>query len=194
MLIDLRYHIITVVIIFITLGIGILIGSTMVGNDLIIEQQQSLINNLEQNLTDLRNKNTTFKTRIQELEAKLATNLEFQETILPLVVQEQLAEQRLLLLLGDNINPNLRQKVEKILELADIDQLKIISDRRELNQEFQKILLLGQVEESLVEKLEQNQQIIQVDKEELQSSSDLIKLVFQLTPQDLNQVRSVDFE
>ncbi len=53
-MIDIRYHVATLVAIFIALGVGILIGSTLVGGDVMIEQQKKMISQLEAQFDDLR--------------------------------------------------------------------------------------------------------------------------------------------
>jgi hypothetical protein len=51
---DVRYHVATLVAIFIALGVGILIGSTLVGGDVMVEQQKKIISQLEAQFDDLR--------------------------------------------------------------------------------------------------------------------------------------------
>lgn len=51
---DIRYHVATLVAIFIALGVGILIGSTLVGGDVMVEQQKKIISQLEAQFDDLR--------------------------------------------------------------------------------------------------------------------------------------------
>ena len=53
-MIDIRYHVATLVAIFIALGVGILIGSTLVGGDVMIEQQKKMISQLESQFDVLR--------------------------------------------------------------------------------------------------------------------------------------------
>ena len=53
-MIDLRYHIATIVALFLALAAGILIGSTIVGDDLLVEQQKKSIDRLEEQFLSLR--------------------------------------------------------------------------------------------------------------------------------------------
>jgi len=53
-MIDLRYHIVSIVGIFLALGLGILIGSSIVSDDLMVAQQQKIIDRLEQQFSTLR--------------------------------------------------------------------------------------------------------------------------------------------
>ncbi|MGE5405060.1 MAG: copper transporter [Candidatus Saccharibacteria bacterium] len=58
-MIDIRYHVATLVAIFLALGIGIIIGSTVVGSNVLADQQQKLIGQLESQFGDLRERMDT---------------------------------------------------------------------------------------------------------------------------------------
>ena len=53
-MIDLRYHIVSIVAVFLALGMGILIGSSIVSDDLMVTQQQKIIDRLEEQFSTLR--------------------------------------------------------------------------------------------------------------------------------------------
>ena len=151
MLVDLRYHVITIVIIFVTLAIGILIGSSMVGNDLIVNEQKHLISNLEEDFKSLRTKNKEFSKEVNYLETRLADNINFQKMIMPLVVKEQLKDQSLLVVVGNNVDSELKNKIIKTLKLADVQGLEVIEDLTTIGEksDFTKVLLLGDLDEGL---------------------------------------------
>jgi len=58
MIIDLRYHIVSLVAVFLALGIGILVGSTVLGGDTLVKQQEELAGRLEQHLEACGGKTT----------------------------------------------------------------------------------------------------------------------------------------
>ena len=58
-MIDLKYHIVSIVAIFLALGMGILIGSTIVSNDVMVVQQRKIIDSLEEQFTSLREQEST---------------------------------------------------------------------------------------------------------------------------------------
>ncbi|WP_408954633.1 copper transporter [Natroniella sp. ANB-PHB2] len=192
MLLDLRYHIITIVIIFTTLAIGILIGSTMVGNELIFQEQNNLISKLEEEFLSIRMKNQRFKEEVENLEGKLNDNLEFQEMILPLVVQGQLEGERILVTGISNISQEMEEKLIRTLQLADIKQVKILQDQNDYSADFDSILYLDREKEFDVAETKGKQ--VRVDSEQLQSVSDLIEVVFQISSKDLENLRGVGFE
>ncbi|HAG08782.1 MAG TPA: copper transporter, partial [Desulfotomaculum sp.] len=68
MIINLRYHIASLVATFLALGIGILIGSIMLGNDTLVKQQQQLTRKLELQIEELRKKNEAVQAIMNNLE------------------------------------------------------------------------------------------------------------------------------
>jgi len=182
MVMDFKYHTITVIVIFISLAIGILIGSSMVGDELIIQKQQKLISNLEGDFTSLRRENVEFSSEIKGLKLRLEENKEFQKMILPVVVNNQLQNKNILLVVGDNISKELKQKVVKILELADVSSLKISNHKMEAG-DFDRLVFLGERNNEF--NAEYTEQIINVKPEELQLTSSLIRFVLQLAAKDL---------
>lgn len=194
MVMDLKYHIITIMTVFISLGIGILIGSTMGGNELVIKQQQQLINDLEHKLTNLKTKNNNFKQQVNKLEGKLARNEEFQEMILPLVVRDQLKDTQLLLVTGKNINQELKQLAVKIFQLSGVKKIKIVDNKFAAKDKFNKVVFLGEINQELKHKYEKKEQTAAIKSKQLSNVSALVKVVFELASKDLKQMRSVDFE
>ncbi|MGE5422784.1 MAG: copper transporter [Ignavibacteriales bacterium] len=53
-MIDIRYHIATLVAVFLALAVGILIGSTFIDSDMLVDQQKKMISQLESQFTELR--------------------------------------------------------------------------------------------------------------------------------------------
>ncbi|MCK8817533.1 copper transporter [Natroniella sulfidigena] len=194
MLLDLRYHIITIVIIFITLAIGILIGSTMVGNESIVQEQNNLISKLEEEFLSIRTKNQKFKQEVESLEDKLDNNLEFQEMILPLVVQGQLEGERILVAGTNNLSQKMEEKLIQTLQLADIKQVEILQNEIDQSIDFDSILYLDRELKEEFDLAEFNGKQVLVDSRDLESVSDLIKMVFQISSKELESLRGVNFE
>lgn len=70
-MIDFRYHIASIVAVFLALGLGVLIGSTIVGDNLLVDQQKKMIDRLEDQFYVLR-----------EREAELVNNNEYKDQII----------------------------------------------------------------------------------------------------------------
>jgi hypothetical protein len=120
MVIDLRYQIVTTVIIFLTLGIGILIGSSMVGQEGMIKEQKRLISYLEEDFSQLRKNNHRFQQRVQTLEKKLEKNNEFQKKIFPLVIKDRIEGSKVLIVYSGRNSDEVNEKVIKLNEILKI--------------------------------------------------------------------------
>jgi hypothetical protein len=89
-MIDLKYHIVSLVGIFLALGLGVLIGSTMVTDDVMVAQQQKMIDRLEEQFSALRDKENTLVAENQSA-AKVNANYEnFSQIMLPSIVSGSL--------------------------------------------------------------------------------------------------------
>ena len=98
MIIDYKYHIASLVAVFLALGIGIIIGSTMLGNDALIEYQKQVTNRLETQLQSLRETNVSIQAKASALEIDSGTHKQFEKTVLPALVTKRLEGQKFALL------------------------------------------------------------------------------------------------
>jgi len=90
LIIDLKYHIASLVAVFLALGIGIFIGTTMIGSDVILKQQERLVMSLQEKFDSLREENQKAAETIAELEAERALQEEFNRLVFPVLVQGKL--------------------------------------------------------------------------------------------------------
>ncbi|KUK40462.1 MAG: hypothetical protein XD69_1489, partial [Clostridia bacterium 62_21] len=90
MIIDLRYHIVSLVAVFLALGIGILVGSTVLGGDTLVKQQEELASRLEQHLEGLRRENDALRAELNRAEAEQQRFNDFAREVLPLLVADRL--------------------------------------------------------------------------------------------------------
>ena len=97
-MVDLRYHITSLVAVFLALGIGMIIGSTVVGSEGLVMEQQVLIDRLEDDFYRLRQQNSDYKEKVAQLENINLDYHLFMENIYPLVVKDKLKEQQLLVI------------------------------------------------------------------------------------------------
>lgn len=95
MIIDYRYHIASLVAVFIALGIGILVGSAVLGNDVIVERQKQLADRLEVQLEELREKNEAVQARANHLEIDNNIQKQFEKQVIPPLVAGKLNGKRL---------------------------------------------------------------------------------------------------
>lgn len=101
-MIDLKYHIVSIVAVFLALGMGILIGSTIVSNDVMVTQQQKIIDSLEEQFSSLREHESTLMAEDVK-KSKMITNYEnFAQGILGPVVAGQLQGRNLAVIVSGN--------------------------------------------------------------------------------------------
>lgn len=90
MIIDIKYHIASLVAVFLALALGILIGTTMLGNETIVENQRQLTDRMEAQLESLRQNNETIQARADSLEMENNLQKEFERNVLPVLVAGRL--------------------------------------------------------------------------------------------------------
>ena len=90
MIIDYKYHIASLVAVFLALGIGILIGSTMLGNDTLIEYQKQVTDRLENQLQSMRETNESIQAKASALEVDSGIHKQFEKEVLPVLVTGRL--------------------------------------------------------------------------------------------------------
>lgn len=91
-MIDLKYHITSIVAIFLALGLGILIGSSIVGDNLLVDQQKKMIDRLEEQFYVLRDREDKLEAE-NEYKTNLISNYEnYSQTVLPILVDGRLEE------------------------------------------------------------------------------------------------------
>src|SRR5690554_3625880 len=101
-MIDLRYHIATVVALFLALGIGIFIGSTFISDNIFLREQEQLITLLEQDFENLRSENRYLRASIDELQDNINEYNNLGEEIFPVLSQQRLDGKKIGLI---SINP-----------------------------------------------------------------------------------------
>mgnify|MGYP000675221537 CR=1 FL=1 len=116
MIIDLRYHIVSLVAVFLALGIGILVGSTVLGGETLVKQQQELASRLEQHLEGLRRENDALRAELGRAEKEKQIFNEFADEVLPLLVADKLKGRRIAVI--ETAPYDTRQDVKPILERA----------------------------------------------------------------------------
>ncbi|MBE0467833.1 MAG: copper transporter [Candidatus Desulforudis sp.] len=86
MIIDIRYHIASLVAVFLALGIGILVGSSILGVDTLASQQEQIAERLENHLNELREENRMVRAEVTALEAEIDLQSQFLKDVLPFLV------------------------------------------------------------------------------------------------------------
>ncbi len=101
-MIDLKYHIASIVAVFLALGLGVLIGSTIVGDDLLIEQQKKLLDRLEEQFTVIKDREAKLVLDNEYKDEIIGNYENYSQTLLPLLVKERLVDDNLAIVVTGN--------------------------------------------------------------------------------------------
>src|SRR5690554_6549227 len=86
MIIDLRHHIFSLAAVFLALGLGIAVGSSLPGADTLLREQEKVIAQLEEDFEQLRAERRAAEEIVKKRERELEVLQEFNRQILPLLV------------------------------------------------------------------------------------------------------------
>ncbi len=128
MIIDLKYHIATLVAVFLALGLGIFIGNTLLGSDAVLEQQQQIADSLERQLEEIRAENKIIEDRANRLELECGAQKTFAREVFPLLVNERIMGKNLAI-----IETNPYGFPEGLAETLRVAGAKVVSSTTILN-------------------------------------------------------------
>jgi len=103
---DMRAYVVSLIAVFLALAIGILLGTVVVDKGVLVEQQKSLLQNIQAQITELRQRNN-------ELREQAKRSDEFATRVYSDVIANRLAGKNILLI----VTPGASAKVKK--ELTD---------------------------------------------------------------------------
>ncbi|QXM06081.1 copper transporter [Crassaminicella indica] len=98
MVINLKYYVITIVAIFLAIGIGIFIGIMLDGQDLIVEQQKEIVAQLESKFDEFKIKQDSLQEKIDLLTLEKNKSEKFINTIYPELVKDKLKDLNVIVL------------------------------------------------------------------------------------------------
>lgn len=90
-MIDLRTHLISLIAVFIALGLGMVIGVDLIGGKGIVTQERALVQRLEADFSQLRSQNTSLSETIKAKDALLSVEAAYGAQSLPVIVTNRLA-------------------------------------------------------------------------------------------------------
>lgn len=91
-MLNLKYHIVSLVAVFCALGIGIFVGSNLVGDDILVEQQKQVVTKLEQEFKSLREQNKTTEDELAVFKEATDDYRLFCEQTFPLLITDKLRQ------------------------------------------------------------------------------------------------------
>ncbi|MDQ4096125.1 MAG: copper transporter [Actinomycetota bacterium] len=111
LLIDFRFFIIAIVAVFLSLGLGIVLGSGFIGDP--------ILRRVERNVETVLSDNEALEAEILDLEERIDENLEFMNAVEPVVLEGQLASEQVVLIQPEGADRALREGVQGAVEAAD---------------------------------------------------------------------------
>ena len=88
---NLRFYVISIVSIFLALGIGIYIGFTLDAQNVLIEQKEDIANKLEEQFDYLKSENANLKKETDELNVINMQYKKFSEAVYPEIIKDRLS-------------------------------------------------------------------------------------------------------
>lgn len=119
MIIDIRYHIASLVSVFLALGLGILIGSALLGNDPLVKEQEKMISRLEKEFDRMKSEARSQQDIIRAKDGLLEVDQRFYHVIVPYILRHRLADRRIAIVrANNNIDPQLAKDIATLLKSA----------------------------------------------------------------------------
>lgn len=110
-LVDLRYYVVSIVAVFLSLTLGIVLGTVIVDKGVLIEQQNRLVKSIERDLNNLRSTNSELQERVKNLE-------EFEKEVVPWALEKRLNNQRVGVVVMEKEKIEFTKDIIEILQQA----------------------------------------------------------------------------
>ncbi|AEE92059.1 conserved exported protein of unknown function [Tepidanaerobacter acetatoxydans Re1] len=129
MLINIKYLVITVISIFLALGIGILIGIQVDSQKIIFEQQEITVQKMEDKFDELNRINLDLQNEIKQLSTSNELNKTYIENIFPDYIKNKLSDLHVVTIetTDDYTYTDMRQALK--MAGADVTSVTIISEK-----------------------------------------------------------------
>lgn len=118
-MLNLKYHIVSLIAVFCALGIGIFVGSNLVGDDIFAEQQKQLVTKLEEEFNTLREQNKNTQDELAVFKDTTDDYRLFCQQIFPLIISDKLKDQSIAVVQLNSSVPD--EEIIKTLKDAGAD-------------------------------------------------------------------------
>ena len=110
-MVDFRYHLISLVAVFLALGLGILIGSAALGQD--------VPKRIEANIDDVRERNNQLQQEVTELDRRIQSDESFAQAVEPYLLDGELAQREVVVFEIEGSDGDILDSVRIAVERAD---------------------------------------------------------------------------
>lgn len=110
-MIDFKYHVVSLISVFLAVALGIIIGTTALNG--------GIVTNLKSNVSDLTADKEDLQNRVTQLDQAIGNNSEFDASVAPKLVEGVLANQNFIVITaGDAVTAELRDPIITMLQQA----------------------------------------------------------------------------
>ncbi|MEW6624373.1 MAG: copper transporter [Bacillota bacterium] len=204
-MVDLRYHIATVTALFLALGIGIFIGSTVISDDILIREQEQIVSILEKEFDKLRDENRILKTSILDLEENLRFYNELGEEIFPILARDKLSGYKLGIVITNpdytagNLLETIKESGAEFSYLISLSKELYALEKSYLEallpgmiQDLADLIVKGNITEIDVDKIDFSQQLFNVEGQ-LPAKVDYVIVIGGNTRASSNYAKILDY-
>lgn len=119
-MIDFKYHVVSLISVFLAIALGIIIGTTALNG--------GIVSNLQSNVKSLGAEKRDLEDRVTQLDQALNSNSEFDDAIAPVLVADVLADQNFIVItVGDSVTTDLRDPIIQTLQASGATNTGAIS-------------------------------------------------------------------
>lgn len=120
---DMRYHIASLVAVFLALAIGIMLGTVIVDKGVLVTQQQALVKRIEAGFDELRIENRALKEEVGE-QRKFATK------IIPLTIKDRLKDTNVAVIITGSVDNDVVTGASNDIKKAgaSINSIQLVKD------------------------------------------------------------------
>src|SRR5207248_384939 len=109
-LIDFRYHVVSIIAVFLALALGLFLGSTTL--------QDAVVHTLNSNVSRVTHENTALGQQVHDLQTQLSANREFDKALLPYAVSGRLSGQLVSVISAPGTSDAVRKQVIAAIDAA----------------------------------------------------------------------------
>ncbi len=139
MILDIRYHIFTITAIFASLGLGILIGTSLIGDETLVREQQRMIKEIGQDINNLKTTNSKLKQNLSNLNQELEYKHKMEKKILSTYLEKNVNEGEYLIYAKTNLSEDIKQ-IFNSAEIKLVSKDDLVPDQVKGNK---KLIYLG---------------------------------------------------
>ena len=108
---DMRYHIASLVAVFLALTVGLLLGSLIADKGVLADRQEKLVESIRADVSKINEENVALRTKLEDVQA-------FQDEVLPVAIKNRLLDKQVMIVGMRGGQEEQVNSIKKALELA----------------------------------------------------------------------------